>query len=35
MRYEATLRQHRIHRGKPIDDAYYGVLRDEWESARR
>ena len=32
MRREGTLRQFRLHRGALIDEAFYGLLRSEWEA---
>ena len=34
MRYEGTLREHQVHRGRRIDMEYYSVLRQEWRSVR-
>lgn len=34
MTREAVLRGHRIARDERVDDAYYGLLREEWEAAR-
>jgi [ribosomal protein S5]-alanine N-acetyltransferase len=31
MQREGVLRSHRLHRGEPLDDVYYGLLRAEWE----
>jgi ribosomal-protein-alanine N-acetyltransferase len=31
MRREGTLRQDRVARGQLVDEAYYGLLRDEWQ----
>jgi RimJ/RimL family protein N-acetyltransferase len=33
MRLEGTLRQNRITRGEPVDEAWFGILRSEWETA--
>lgn len=30
MRREGTLRRNRLHRGEFVDDAVYGLLREEW-----
>lgn len=30
MRKEGVLRQNRVERGEVIDEAWYGILRDEW-----
>jgi [ribosomal protein S5]-alanine N-acetyltransferase len=35
MRYEGTLREHQIHRGKRVDVEYYSVLRSEWKRRRK
>jgi RimJ/RimL family protein N-acetyltransferase len=35
MRSEGTLRQSRLHRGSLIDEAWYGLLRSEWEAGAR
>ncbi|HEX7809940.1 MAG TPA: GNAT family protein [Thermoanaerobaculia bacterium] len=35
MKYEGTLRQHTLKWGEPQDLTFYGILRDEWLSARR
>lgn len=34
MTREGVLRQHHVERGEPIDMAWYGVLRGEWEARR-
>lgn len=34
MKYEGTLRSHRRSGDERVDDVYYGLLREEWESAR-
>lgn len=34
MQREGCLRGHRQHRGEPIDDVYYGILRSEWAVLR-
>ena len=34
MRREGVVRGHRVHRGRPVDDAYYGLLRDEGQAVR-
>ena len=31
MQREALLRQHWVHRGQVLDEARYGLLREEWE----
>ena len=33
MTREGCLREHRQHRGEPLDDVYFGLLRREWEEA--
>jgi [ribosomal protein S5]-alanine N-acetyltransferase len=33
MTREGCLRGHRQHRGEPLDDVYFGLLRPEWEAA--
>jgi ribosomal-protein-alanine N-acetyltransferase len=35
MRYEGTLREHIVHRGKRVDLQYFGVTRSEWKRRRR
>ena len=35
MRKEGVLRQNRIERGHAIDEAWFGILRGEWEEGRR
>jgi ribosomal-protein-alanine N-acetyltransferase len=35
MRYEGTLREHQVHRGKRVDIEYYGVIRSEWKRRRK
>jgi RimJ/RimL family protein N-acetyltransferase len=35
MSREGVLRQNRVERGEPIDEAWYGVLRAEWRSPTR
>ena len=35
MQHEGTLRMHRNDRGTPANQVVYGLLRSEWESARR
>ena len=35
MQREGVVRDHRVRRWQPVDDAYYGLLRDEWQAARR
>lgn len=34
MAREGVLRQNRLIRGEYVDEAWYGLLRDEWESMR-
>ena len=34
MRREGTLRQNRITRAEPVDEAWFGVLRSEWDGGR-
>jgi RimJ/RimL family protein N-acetyltransferase len=34
MTFEGTLRQHVKKRGEHLDVSYYGILREEWPSAR-
>jgi ribosomal-protein-alanine N-acetyltransferase len=34
MTKEGVLRQNRIERGEPIDEAWHGILRDEWREVR-
>ena len=34
MRLEGTLRQNRITRGEPVDEAWFGILRTEWDVGR-
>jgi ribosomal-protein-alanine N-acetyltransferase len=34
MQYEGTLRRHLLKWNEPVDLAYYGILREEWESTR-
>ncbi len=31
MRAEGILRQNRVERGEPLDEAWFGILRSEWE----
>ncbi len=31
MQYEGTLRRHQLKWGEPLDIAFYGILREEWE----
>jgi len=35
LRFEGVLRQHHVKWGRPEDDVHYGLLRCEWEEARR
>jgi ribosomal-protein-alanine N-acetyltransferase len=35
MTREAYLRKHRYSRGEIIDEVWYGILKEEWESARQ
>jgi RimJ/RimL family protein N-acetyltransferase len=35
MRREGTLRQNRLSRGEYVDEAYFGLLRAEWEAGQR
>lgn len=35
MSREGTLRQNRITRGEPIDEAWFGILRSEWDADER
>ena len=35
MSREGVLRQNRVERGEAIDEAWYGILRAEWESRAR
>lgn len=35
MRYEGTLRSYFIRFGEPKDTAFYGILREDWDQARR
>jgi RimJ/RimL family protein N-acetyltransferase len=30
---EGVLRQNRIERGEPIDEAWFGLLRSEWQGS--
>jgi [ribosomal protein S5]-alanine N-acetyltransferase len=33
MRKEGVLRQNRVERGEPVDEAWFGLLRSEWSGA--
>ena len=34
MQREGVVRGRRVHRGRPVDEAYYGLLRDKWQAAQ-
>lgn len=34
MTREACFRQHRLHRGERVDEVWYGLLREEWETRK-
>ncbi|MDX1665249.1 MAG: GNAT family protein [Candidatus Promineifilaceae bacterium] len=35
MQHEGTLRRNRLHQGELVDEAWYGILRSEWEARRQ
>jgi len=35
MTCEGVLRSNRIHHGEPVDEAWHGILRSEWEKGAR